>query len=47
MKCTYNKDMCYWAHILVSIRRKRTTRYAGEAEKVKLMRRKEEPPMIE
>ena len=28
-------------------RRKRTTRYAGETEKVQLMRRKEEPPMIE
>ena len=29
------------------IRRKTTTRYAGETEKVQLMRRKEEPPMIE
>ena len=29
------------------IRRKTTTRYAGETEKVQLMRRKEEPAMIE
>nr|DAJ66816.1 MAG TPA: hypothetical protein [Caudoviricetes sp.] len=31
----------------IVIRRKTTTRYAGETEKVQLMRRKEEPPMIE
>ena len=31
----------------VCVRRKTTTRYAGETEKVQLMRRKEEPPMIE
>lgn len=31
----------------IVFRRKTTTRYAGETEKVQLMRRKEEPPMIE
>lgn len=31
----------------IRIRRKTTTRYAGEPEKVLLMRRKKEPPVIE
>ena len=35
------------AQRVFSFRRKTTTRYAGEPEKVLLMRRKEKPPMIE
>ena len=36
-----------WKAAFRSIRRKTTTRYAGEPEKVLLMRRKKEPPVIE